>query len=524
MVYNFLIALLLTLITIIAIANSPSLKTIRPYSDQIISSIQKQIIYSIELSDSVTKCPNNTIPLLIDTYQGTEEGCLSGGVLSKGSCSLWTKIFYSYKEISSYDPVNIYSLYGNVLCVTIKELNYTELTNKGKIINGKECPLGYKNCGVIDTSNNIYCANESESCPINDIVINDQATNNNYTSLKFSNDGKYLHYTNEKSEGNILTTWFKISEGIPCAHPYEINTKFVQYPLDKNYDNYTCKTSTAESLTDPRYNKLASYKKETLYSENIINVDKLNQFPKHTLDIPIQIYIMKYLGLNGECDITLFNESNISYEKILNILQGIIMIFCRFSLGYFIFITAVKLSKSWEFDHFTYSLDFCFMGFMVVQAILSTIARIILSQLQEINPSCGGKDVILVKQLEFIKETLYDSKKNNVIILSFSIANAILMTISVGMKKWGSKKDIEKERFGYIEKAKENQSIPSSEIEMRLTSNKIGTNDTTINSSKQYNEQLIIDPKLSFDRGSSITNIISNNTSSDNDMSEVKID
>ena len=112
MVYNFLIALLLIFITIIAIANSPSLTNIRPYSDQIISSLKKQIIYSIELSDSITKCPSNSIPLLIDNYQGTEEGCLSGGKLAKGRCSLWTKMFYSYKEIPSYDPVNIYTLYG----------------------------------------------------------------------------------------------------------------------------------------------------------------------------------------------------------------------------------------------------------------------------------------------------------------------------------------------------------------------------------------------------------------------------
>lgn len=524
MVYNFLIALLLIFITIIAIANSPSLTNIRPYSDQIISSLKKQIIYSIELSDSITKCPSNSIPLLIDNYQGTKEGCLSGGVLTKGRCSLWTKMFYSYKEIPSYDPVNIYTLYGNVLCVTIKELNYTELIKKGNIIVGKNCSSGYKKCGIIDTSNNIYCVNETEACPINDIVINEETTHDNYISLQFRNSGKYLHYTNEKSEGNILTTWFKISEGSPCTHPYEINTKYVQYSLEIDYDNYTCKTSTGESLTDLRYHELTSYKKSTLYSENIINVDKLEQFPKYTLDIPIQVYTMKYLGLKGDCDISLFNDNNNSYESISNIFHVIIMIFCRFSSGYFIFISVVKISKSWDFDHFTYILDFCFIGFMGIQAILSTIVYIILTKYQTINSSCGGNDLILIKQIEYINEVLYDTKKNNLIILSFSLGSAILMAISVGMKKCGVQKDIEKERYGYKQKEMPKRSIESSAIEMRLTSNKIDSNNISLSDSNQSKDQLIIDTKLSFDRGSSMSNIISNNSSSDNDMTELKLD
>ena len=98
------------------------------------------------------------------------------------------------------------------------------------------------------------------------------------------------------------------------------------------------------------------------------------------------------------------------------------------------------------------------------------------------------------------------------------------MAISVGMKKCGVQKDIEKERYGYKQKEMPKRSIESSAIEMRLTSNKIDSNNISLSDSNQSKDQLIIDTKLSFDRGSSMSNIISNNTSSDNDMTELKLD
>ena len=54
---------------------------------------------------------------------------------------------------------------------------------------------------------------DTETCPINDIVYNNQenySNNNiNYTSIKINTENKdeneYIHYTNEKTENFIIT-------------------------------------------------------------------------------------------------------------------------------------------------------------------------------------------------------------------------------------------------------------------------------------------------------------------------------
>ena len=142
MVYNFLLALLLIFITIIAVYNYSSLDIIQPYLEQTRASYNEELIYSISLADSVESCPSNTKPLLLGTYYGTHQGCIDKNEITKGQCGIWNKVLSSCQDINETFTTNINTIFGNVLCVKTNKLNYTEMVNENMIINNtKDCQM-----------------------------------------------------------------------------------------------------------------------------------------------------------------------------------------------------------------------------------------------------------------------------------------------------------------------------------------------------------------------------------------------
>ena len=470
MVYNFLLALLLIFITIIAVYNYSSLDIIQPYLEQTRASYNEELIYSISLADSVESCPSNTKPLLLGTYYGTHQGCIDKNEITKGQCGIWNKVLSSCQDINETFTTNINTIFGNVLCVKTNKLNYTEMVNENMIINNtKECQIGTKKCGIIDTNSNIYCVDEKEECPINDIIIDNYNSKDDFISIPFNRDGMYLHFTNNKTNSKILTTAFKISEGLPCVHPYEINTNFRQYIIDKVYDNYTCRTNLTKYYTDPRYTQIVSINKESLYQENNIPVFLLKNFTQYTLNTNVQLYYLNYIGINVKCNFTLNYESNLSLINNSNAMHYILMPFVRFCVTFYIFSTFVKILKFWNFDHFTFRLDYILMILLLLCCILATFSYIMLRMYNTINSSCAGDDFILTRELEVINETVNNSKRDDLIMISFSIACIVLALVSMMIGRYGLNIEKKIKRFG--EKLKEEKTITSIEMKEKIQIN-----------------------------------------------------
>jgi len=86
-----------------------------------------------------------------------------------------------------------------------KEYSFTKLA-KYTVKKGENCPIDKKQCGYL-TEDSILCLNNTDICPINDIIINNQSTfsidNITYNHIQFMDDN-YIHYTNEKIDNKII--------------------------------------------------------------------------------------------------------------------------------------------------------------------------------------------------------------------------------------------------------------------------------------------------------------------------------
>ena len=98
---------------------------------------------------------------------------------------------------------------------------------------------GGKKCGVDSIGNELYF-NNTDKCPINDIVIDENSnapnTQYNYETIALSN-GKYLHYTNEKIDGTVYVQFVFKGEKKVCENNVFENINDICYYLDNCYAN-----------------------------------------------------------------------------------------------------------------------------------------------------------------------------------------------------------------------------------------------------------------------------------------------
>ena len=97
---------------------------------------------------------------------------------------------------------------------------------------------GEKLCGKDSIGNNLYFS-IYEDCPINDIYIDE--SNTGKTDYKYENidlkNGKYLHYTREKTDGTVYVQLLIKGEGDYCKNEVFENHNDVCYYMDNCYVN-----------------------------------------------------------------------------------------------------------------------------------------------------------------------------------------------------------------------------------------------------------------------------------------------
>ncbi len=276
------------------------------FLDELIENLQSTPLFTLKTSS----CSN---ALELGYWGGIQSGCDCLGKsdshkkyskknkIDKGSCSHQDK---GCKDISSISKVSLQIYEGIRFCFnedsSIVKHGYKYYLDNSVPFNSK-CKEGYKQCGILDTLNQILCLKENESCPINDFYIDsNEKSNPEYKVIPLKNN-KYLHYTNSRINNSILIK-LKLSENNePCINPGEYSWNY-HYELEPSSSR--CQKSFLNSTVDYRYKFIDSTNKYDIYKDNGI-IDKTDHLPRYNRTIiqneNLNLYHRTYLGFEKQC-------------------------------------------------------------------------------------------------------------------------------------------------------------------------------------------------------------------------------
>ena len=167
------------------------------------------------------------------------------------------------------------------------------------------------------------CLKESEKCPINKVIINNNSTSPDdfgYTVIDLDDDF-YLHYTNE-DVNNYIITGFNLSEGKICANPFFHNlNNFEQYFLEKNFNFSGCNKEYNDNLYDEKsYFELDTITREKLLEDNnlLSYINSLPNYPINNLQSTLTLFSKTYTGFHQNC----INDNKLSSEIWTSIIDN----------------------------------------------------------------------------------------------------------------------------------------------------------------------------------------------------------
>ena len=329
----FLLLKILLIVNIVLI----SLKIRIKFENNIFEIIEKILFKEIPIFEMYSPifsnygCDSNYKKISLGEWPGIENGCNCLTInsqhinknhrngLFKGKCSE-TEIEEGCKEINEKKPINYYFYKGRIFCK--QKLNYNYYTYL-KFSTVGDCPKGFKKCGILDSLNRIMCLKESEKCPINKIIINNNSTSPDdfgYTVIDLDDDF-YLHYTNE-DVNNYIITGFNLSEGKICANPFFHNlNNFEQYFLEKNFNFSGCNKEYNDNLYDEKsYFELDTITREKLLEDNnlLSYINSLPNYPINNLQSTLTLFSKTYTGFHQNC----INDNKLSSEIWTSIIDN----------------------------------------------------------------------------------------------------------------------------------------------------------------------------------------------------------
>ena len=198
---------------------------------------------------------------------------------------------YTWKENFFYSP-----------SINSDKYKYSSLI-KNSVHKGEKCKEGYKQCGIIDTMDNILCLEESDECPINYIVRSNTMTppkeilKYSTYDVKLIEKGTYFFYTNEAID-NYVISQFSINTNRPCLTSKD--------SCDKEYGDEKLKE-------DERYRYLDSMNKHTFYREHgFFGVDMDYENKEDLLRLEnVSLYYRPFIGYDLSC----VNDSDFYLNK-----------------------------------------------------------------------------------------------------------------------------------------------------------------------------------------------------------------
>ncbi len=257
-------------------------------------------------------------------------------------------IYYDRKKCITINEIKFkyYDYFKGIrLCsITQNKFNYyILLKNSTKTIDECIKQKNMKVCGILDDLNQIVCLYEDYSCPINDIIFNENeiySINLNNTIIEYENikinNNLYIHYTNKNFNKKIISN-FNFSFDKPCSH-------FYSEPRRSNFfiafDFVYC-NENINSLYEKIYSENASsfMKDNDLYSSfEQFNLSKFNNYN-------INLYSSFYFGFDKECIL----QYNLNESSFINYFSKILIfkrIYGIFTFFYFILCIIIIINSS----------------------------------------------------------------------------------------------------------------------------------------------------------------------------------
>ena len=145
------------------------------------------------------------------------------------------------KTIQRYTSKKMFNFFDKKLYSKFIRIDFlTYLKRIIRIKDGTYCKQEYKQCGYLDDEN-AFCVLPEENCPINDIIINNKTSIEDYKTIPLKEGKYYFHYTNTKRKNIIISDLFfrSISDSIDdqILNRYNKNTKSFSVGINEyNYD------------------------------------------------------------------------------------------------------------------------------------------------------------------------------------------------------------------------------------------------------------------------------------------------
>ena len=167
----------------------------------------------------------------------------------------------------------------------------------------RECRVGYKNCGKIDSLGQLLCFPNEWTCPINSVIVSESSTGE-FKNIKFHD--KNLNYSNKGTNDIIVEMTQSIGE--VCSLPNE----YVKYPginiIDENFSSFTeCSGIGEDEVSiNPQYKLVDSISRyDALKDNNLLNIyDPIipyNYKPEELKNHFYKLYSRNYIGWKKEC-------------------------------------------------------------------------------------------------------------------------------------------------------------------------------------------------------------------------------
>ena len=287
----------------------------------------------------------------------------------KNKCVTINEIKFKYYNY--FNGINLCSNNDN-------KLNYyTLLKNSTSTIDDCLKQKNMKVCGILDDLNQIVCLHQNYSCPINDIIFNQNQTYSikinetiiNYDNIKI-NDNLYIHYTNKNINKKIISS-FNISFNKPCSHMY-------QNPKRSNifiaYDFIHCNECNNTLFEYIYYENATKFMKDnSLYS-------LFQQFnPELFNDYNVNLFSSFYFGLNKTC-ILEHNFDNNSFSNYFSKYSSFRGFFITFTIFYISFVLLMGVNSP------SMNQNICLfiilhVSFFIICTILLIISHILFTEI-----------------------------------------------------------------------------------------------------------------------------------------------
>ena len=231
-----------------------------------------------------------------------------------------------HTETKIVDVTNIDKINGYFFCYD--HISYKDLLYNGQI--KKECTGIYsKNCGIIDTLNQYLCIKANENCPLYEVGIVNETTNNGESGIYFNEENE-SNTNNKKIIGKVI-----LNDGQPC---YRLNEKLWQKFVSEEAgdEHLKCELEIFGKLTEERFEPKGQISYDRLYQDNLgSNYDEL--FSKLKIKLSnnkVTLYVREFLGIDKECDeenkISKDDYETLSYnqnlEKIFSLVESLIFL------------------------------------------------------------------------------------------------------------------------------------------------------------------------------------------------------